>query len=367
MCNSTTAIDFSLDLGGFEINTFPESVRKLHEEGKLQKLLKQAVGLRQNKAGVSAKVDSKYGGGKRVGNEFRVSKEELFGYQTDNIDDLTDDDDESSDEEWSDCETLDEQHPHRHHSCDNKTKRKRTTSGTGRDGRHGRCDCCYCEMFGHAATDSTKSSRAQIRERLRMKLKRRTVQEQPETDTKNLKGKLIYAAANEKSKKSPAVIPDTPIEEILDYINEKDIAAAQAAANKAAKRARQKLRKQEEKERQDRERKLKEEQKKAIEAEFIKMKKEQQVAQQQVKKEHRGAQQGIKKAKQSKPEAKKKKADRVRGKKKDGRDRKKETEQHFSETQDIEVPKEPILEFEYWNDPEFKRLASTKEQVGIFK
>ncbi|VIO87184.1 Uncharacterized protein BM_BM7746 [Brugia malayi] len=362
MCNSTTAIDFSLDLGGFEINTFPESVRKLHEEGKLQKLLKQAVGLRQNKAGVSAKVDSKYGGGKRVGNEFRVSKEELFGYQTDNIDDLTDDDDESSDEEWSDCETLDEQHPHRHHSCDNKTKRKRTTSGTGRDGRHGRCDCCYCEMFGHAATDSTKSSRAQIRERLRMKLKRRTVQEQPETDTKNLKGKLIYAAANEKSKKSPAVIPDTPIEEILDYINEKDIAAAQAAANKAAKRARQKLRKQEEKERQDRERKLKEEQKKATEAEFIKMKKEQQVAQQQVKKEHRGAQQGIKKAKQSKPEAKKKKADRVRGKKKDGRDRKKETEQHFSETQDIEVPKEPILEFEYWNDPEFKRLASTKEQ-----
>ncbi len=55
---------------------------------------------------------------------------------------------------------------------------------------------------------------------------------------------MIYAAANEKSKKSPAVIPDTPIEEILDYINEKDIAAAQAAANKAAKRARQKLRKQ---------------------------------------------------------------------------------------------------------------------------
>ncbi|KAK6110910.1 hypothetical protein QQG55_41555 [Brugia pahangi] len=367
MCNSTTAIDFSLGLGGFEINTFPEGVRKLHEEGKLKKLLKQAVGLRQNKAGVSAKVDSKYGDGKRVGNEFRVSKEELFDYQTDNIDDLTDDDDESSDEEWSDCEALDEQHPHRHHSCDNKTKRKRTTSGTGRDGRHGHCDCCYCEMFGHAATDSTKSGRAQIRERLRMKLKRRTVQEQSETDTKNLKGKLIYAAANEKSKKSPAVIPDTPIEEILDYINEKDIAAAQAAANKAAKRARQKLRKQEEKERQDRERKLKEEQKKATEAEFIKKKKEQQVAQQQVKKEHRGAQQGIKKAKQSKPEAKKKKADRVRGKKKDGRDRKKETEQHFSETQDIEVPKEPILEFEYWNDPEFKRLASTKEQVGIFK
>ncbi|EJW83598.1 hypothetical protein WUBG_05492, partial [Wuchereria bancrofti] len=378
VCNSTTAIDFSLDLSGFEINTFPEGVRKLHEEGKLKKLLKQAVGLRQNKAGVSAKVDCKYGDGKRVENEFRVSKEELFGYQTDNIDDLTDDDDESSDEEWSDCETPDEQHPHRHHSCDNKTKSKRTTSGTGRDGRHGHCDCCYCEMFGHAATDSTKSGRAQIRERLRMKLKRRTVQEQPETDTRSLKGKLTYAAANEKSKKSPAVIPDTPIEEILDYINEKDIAAAQTAANKAAKRARQKLRKQEEKERQDRERILKEEQKKATEAEFIKKKKEQQAAQQQVKKEHRGAQQEVKKEqqavqqevkkeKQSKSEAKKKKADRVRGRKKDGRDRKKGTEQQLSETQEVEVPKEPILGFEYWNDPKFKRLASTKEQVGIFK
>ncbi|VDM16721.1 unnamed protein product, partial [Wuchereria bancrofti] len=193
-----------------------------------------------------------------------------------------------------------------------------------------------------------------------------------------MKGKLTYAAANEKSKKSPAVIPDTPIEEILDYINEKDIAAAQTAANKAAKRARQKLRKQEEKERQDRERILKEEQKKATEAEFIKKKKEQQAAQQQVKKEHRGAQQEVKKEqqavqqevkkeKQSKSEAKKKKADRVRGRKKDGRDRKKGTEQQLSETQEVEVPKEPILGFEYWNDPKFKRLASTKEQVGIFK
>lgn len=32
-------------------------------------------------------------------------------------------------------------------------------------------------MFGHAATENVKSGRAQIRERLRMKLKRRSVQE----------------------------------------------------------------------------------------------------------------------------------------------------------------------------------------------
>lgn len=56
--------------------------------------------------------------------------------------------------------------------------------------------------------------------------------------------KLTCATANQESKKLPAVIPDTSIEEILEYINEKDTAAAQAAASKAAKRARQKLRKQ---------------------------------------------------------------------------------------------------------------------------
>lgn len=39
-------------------------------------------------------------------------------------------------------------------------------------------------------------------------------------------------------------VANAPIEEILEYINEKDNAAAQAAANKAAKRARQKQRKQ---------------------------------------------------------------------------------------------------------------------------
>lgn len=60
--------------------------------------------------------------------------------------------------------------------------------------------------------------------------------------------------------------------------------------------------------------------------------------------------------------------DRVRGKKqKDGRDRK-ENEHDLSGSQNIEVWKEPVLEFEYWNDlkcdPEFKQLGSTKEQMG---
>uniref|UniRef100_A0A915PMT4 Uncharacterized protein n=1 Tax=Setaria digitata TaxID=48799 RepID=A0A915PMT4_9BILA len=360
--SSTTAIDFSVDLGEFDVSTFPEEVRKLHEEGKLKKLLKQAVGLKRSKTGISAKVDCKCDDDKRVEN-VGGSKEELFEYQTDNVDDLTeDDDDEDTDEDWSDCEAPDEQHPHRHHSCDNKAKNRRTSSGAGRDGRHGHCDCCYCEMFGHAATDNIKSGRAQIRERLRMKLKRRSVQEHSGTDTKNLEEKLICTAANQESKNPPAVIPDAPIEQILDYINEKDNVVAQAAASKAAKRARQKLRKQvwEEKEKQEKERKLREEQKKAAEAELLKKRKEQQATQQEVKRE-----------KQNKPEAKKRKADRVRGKKQKDRERKKENGLQLSESQEVEVRKEPVLEFEYWNDSKcdlkFKRLGSTKEQSGTSK
>lgn len=47
-----------------------------------------------NNTGMSTKVDCKYDDGKRVKSDFGDSKEELFGYQTDNFDDLTDDDDE---------------------------------------------------------------------------------------------------------------------------------------------------------------------------------------------------------------------------------------------------------------------------------
>lgn len=54
MSNSGTAIDFSVDLGEFDINTFPEEIRKLHEEGKLKKLLKHAIGLKRHKTGVSS-------------------------------------------------------------------------------------------------------------------------------------------------------------------------------------------------------------------------------------------------------------------------------------------------------------------------
>ncbi|OZC10270.1 hypothetical protein X798_02577 [Onchocerca flexuosa] len=323
MSNSTTAIDFSVNLGEFDINNVPEELRRLHEE-KLKKLLKQAVGLKQNKTSMSTKVDCKYDDGKRIKSDFGDSKEELFGYQTDNFDDLTDDDDEMK------SGVIAKRPMNNIHIA----KNKRTASGTGRDGRHGHCDCCYCEMFGHSVTESIKSGRAQIRERLRMKLKRRSVQEHSGTDAKNQGEKLTYAATNQESKKSLAVVPDAPIEEILDYINEKDIVAAQAAASKAAKRARQKLRKQK--------------------------KKEQQAAQE------------VRKEKQSKPEAKKKKMDRVRGRKqKDGRDRKKEIGLQLSESQEVEVRKEPVLEFEYWNDPKcdpkFKQLGSTKEQSGTSK
>lgn len=64
--------------------------------------------------------------------------------------------------------------------------------------------------------------------------------------------------------------------------------------------------------------------------------------------------------------------DRVRGRKqKDGRDRKKENGLQLSESQEVEVRKEPVLEFEYWSDPKcgskFKQLGPAKEQVCVSK
>lgn len=54
----------------------------------------------------------------------------------------------------------------------------RTPSSSRRDGRHGHCDCCYCEMFEHSALETARAGRVpQIRERLRQKLQRRNGQE----------------------------------------------------------------------------------------------------------------------------------------------------------------------------------------------
>lgn len=48
----------------------------------------------------------------------------------------------------------------------------------GRNGRIHHCDCCYCEVFGHSNNESLKFGRApQIRERLRLKLKKRSGKE----------------------------------------------------------------------------------------------------------------------------------------------------------------------------------------------
>uniref|UniRef100_A0A0N4V8P6 Stress response protein NST1 n=1 Tax=Enterobius vermicularis TaxID=51028 RepID=A0A0N4V8P6_ENTVE len=157
----------------------------------------------------------------------------------------------------------------------------RTPSSSRRDGRHGHCDCCYCEMFEHSALETARAGRVpQIRERLRQKLQRRNGQEV------GTKGK--ESASSASSCKPPAKVPvssDAPIEVILNYINEKDNAVPRAATNKAAKRARQKLRKQEEKERLEIERKRKEELRKAKQAEALEKKKEQQAAQEAANRE----------------------------------------------------------------------------------
>uniref|UniRef100_A0A914XKU7 Uncharacterized protein n=1 Tax=Plectus sambesii TaxID=2011161 RepID=A0A914XKU7_9BILA len=119
---------------------------------------------------------------------------------------------------------------------------------SGKDGRH--CDCCYCEMFGHGGGQEGKGAcgRApQIRERLRLKLKRKETERvqgdgQEEVNTLNAPPaeKLSRPATPHEGTKG-----DQPIDTLLEFINGPQTTEKQSS--KAAKRARQKQRKQEEK------------------------------------------------------------------------------------------------------------------------
>ncbi|VDK47322.1 unnamed protein product [Anisakis simplex] len=274
-------LDFNVDLNEFGLHSLStEMAKKLGEGGKWNKLIAQAVGVGVNKMALSGKLEYKCENMKVPSN--CESKEEVIGCHSDNdIDGFIDDDEDGDDE--------DEEKP-----------TERTASGSRRDTR-GHCDCCYCEMFGHTATESAKAGRVpQIRERLRLKLKRRNGQEaKSESQSKNRSScadkQNSFKSDDKTETKSeetrtnvdlkPVTVADAPIDEILDYINEKDNALAQAAATKAAKRARQKQRKQEEKERLELERKKQEESRKAQEAEALRMKKEKQAAQQAARRE----------------------------------------------------------------------------------
>uniref|UniRef100_A0A914UN23 Uncharacterized protein n=1 Tax=Plectus sambesii TaxID=2011161 RepID=A0A914UN23_9BILA len=93
---------------------------------------------------------------------------------------------------------------------------------SGKDGRH--CDCCYCEMFGHGGGQEGKGAcgRApQIRERLRLKLKRKETERvqgdgQEEVNTLNAPPaeKLSRPATPHEGTKG-----DQPIDTLLEFIN----------------------------------------------------------------------------------------------------------------------------------------------------
>uniref|UniRef100_A0A9J2NZD8 EF-hand domain-containing protein n=1 Tax=Ascaris lumbricoides TaxID=6252 RepID=A0A9J2NZD8_ASCLU len=337
----STTVDFNVDLNDFDFRSFSsEMAKKLREGGKLDKLIAQAVGMGATKMALSGKLEYKCEDVKRLG--YCEQKEGILGYHSDNdIEDLSDDDEVDSGDNWSDCEPIDNTHPYRHHSCDNKKKVERTASGSRKDTRsgHAHCDCCYCEMFGHSAADSTKTGRVpQIRERLRLKLKRRIDQEAKcdsqsnnriscsnKEDAAKTACSANAVSTETKENGKHLTVANAPIEEILEYINEKDNAAAQAAANKAAKRARQKQRKQEEKERLEMERRKQEELKRAQEEEELLKKKEKQAAQQAASRE-----------KALKAEEKKRKAaeDRARAQRRQKELREQERQQQHAKEQE---------------------------------
>lgn len=143
------------------------------------------------------------------------------------------------------CDSIDD-------SCSEKSS-STSTSNNQKEGKY--CDCCYCEFFGHGTPPVAQTSKnyAEMRERLRRRLKQRNEAKQEGGSNETQAG----------SRKDPLEIKG--LEELLKFINGNEAdgvhtggkTESQQMSSKAAKRARQKQRKAEEKARQEEEERLK--------------------------------------------------------------------------------------------------------------
>ncbi|XP_070210896.1 protein FAM193A-like isoform X3 [Littorina saxatilis] len=132
------------------------------------------------------------------------------------------------------CDSIDD-------SCSEKSS-STSTSNNQKEGKY--CDCCYCEFFGHGNPPVAQTSKnfAEMRERLRRRLKQRNEAKQ---DRGGLDGhsEAQHASVNMKN-----------LDELLNFINGTDSDGAKGdpqQSSRAAKRARQKQRKAEERKRQE--------------------------------------------------------------------------------------------------------------------
>jgi len=151
-------------------------------------------------------------------------------------------------------------HHHHHHqddncdSVDDSCSEKSSSNSTSNQKEGKYCDCCYCEFFGHNNAQSAKTSTnyAEMKDRLRKKLKKRNESKHKGGSPKNV---IEDNEDEEESKKDP--LEKKGLEGLLSFINGTDEQNQEQSKKdrefsaKAAKRARQKQKKLEEKARQE--------------------------------------------------------------------------------------------------------------------
>ncbi|XP_060085578.1 protein FAM193A-like [Ylistrum balloti] len=146
-----------------------------------------------------------------------------------------------------------------------------TSSSNQKEGKY--CDCCYCEFFGHGNPPVAPTSKnyAEMRDRLRLRLKKKNEAKQEcHKDTCANKREIpklepdactSFVTNHEDDSKDPMELKG--LDELIRFINgteDQKLGADKSVTAKAAKRARQKQRKIEEKARIEAEKKHQEQQ-----------------------------------------------------------------------------------------------------------
>ncbi|XP_013395019.1 protein FAM193A isoform X2 [Lingula anatina] len=128
-----------------------------------------------------------------------------------------------------------------------------TSTSNQKDGKY--CDCCYCEFFGHGNPPNAPTSKnfLEMRDRLRLKLKRKNEYHPDREEREECQHQEIQLLQQQPHKQEPAQpqphedpVTRMGLEELVNFINGGDSNGEKQLSAKAAKRARQKQKKAEE-------------------------------------------------------------------------------------------------------------------------
>ncbi|XP_046371497.2 protein FAM193A-like isoform X3 [Haliotis rufescens] len=153
------------------------------------------------------------------------------------------------------CDSIDD-------SCSEQSSSTSTSNNQKEGSKY--CDCCYCEFFGHGNPPVAQTSKnyAEMRERLRRRLKRKQTEAKTGEDRGGLTELTMESSCSHSKLADPLEMKG--LEELLRFINgtEESKKEEKAQSSKAAKRARRKQRLAEEKAREEDRRQMEEEEKK---------------------------------------------------------------------------------------------------------